>query len=64
MMRNLLKFYCRKINKHIRELLKLFEKSSYIAVTATPFANIFILPEKNEDSVEKALLLLLAFIQL
>ena len=37
------------INKHIRELLKLFAKSSYIAVTATPFANIFILPEKNED---------------
>ena len=37
------------INKHIRELLKLFAESSYIAVTATPFANIFILPEKNED---------------
>ena len=37
------------INRHIRELLKLFVKSSYIAVTATPFANIFILPEKNED---------------
>lgn len=37
------------INKHIRTLLDLFEKSSYVAVTATPFANIFILPEKNED---------------
>ena len=37
------------INKYIRELLKLFIQSSYIAVTATPFANIFILPEKNED---------------
>ena len=37
------------INKHIRELLKLFVKSSYVAVTATPFANIFILPDKNED---------------
>lgn len=37
------------INKHIREILKLFVKSSYVAVTATPFANIFILPEKNED---------------
>ena len=37
------------INRHIRALLKLFNKSSYIAVTATPFANIFILPEKNED---------------
>lgn len=37
------------INKYIRELLQLFVKSSYIAVTATPFANIFILPDKNED---------------
>lgn len=37
------------INKHIRTILRLFVKSSYIAVTATPFANIFILPEKNED---------------
>lgn len=37
------------INKHIRKLLQLFTKSSYVAVTATPFANIFILPEKNED---------------
>lgn len=37
------------INKHIRRLLELFTKSSYIGVTATPFANIFILPEKTED---------------
>lgn len=37
------------INKHIRKLLSLFNESSYIAVTATPFANIFILPEKNEE---------------
>ena len=37
------------INKHIRRILELFTKSSYLAVTATPFANIFILPEKNED---------------
>lgn len=37
------------INKNIRKLLSLFEKSSYIGVTATPFANIFILPEKTED---------------
>lgn len=37
------------INKHIRKLLGLFLESSYIGVTATPFANIFILPEKNED---------------
>lgn len=31
-----------KINKLIRTLLKLFQKSSYVAYTATPFANIFI----------------------
>ncbi|GLH58239.1 Z1 domain-containing protein [Helicobacter ailurogastricus] len=30
------------INKKIRDLLKLFEKSTYVAYTATPFANIFI----------------------
>lgn len=39
------------INKHIRKLLSLFTESSYIGVTATPFANIFILPEKTEDMV-------------
>jgi len=38
-----------KINKHIRKLLSLFVESSYVGVTATPFANIFILPEKTED---------------
>ena len=37
------------INRHIRTLLGLFKSSSYIAVTATPFANIFILPEKTEE---------------
>ncbi|WP_028517442.1 Z1 domain-containing protein [Ruminococcus flavefaciens] len=37
------------INRHIRKLLSLFNSSSYIAVTATPFANIFILPEKTEE---------------
>ena len=37
------------INKHIRKLLNMFTKSSYMAVTATPFANIFILPEKSDD---------------
>ncbi|MDL0089680.1 Z1 domain-containing protein [Campylobacter gastrosuis] len=30
------------INKNIRVLLELFEKSSYVAYTATPYANIFI----------------------
>lgn len=31
-----------QINKCIRKLISLFEKSSYVAYTATPFANIFI----------------------
>ncbi|MGL5780108.1 Z1 domain-containing protein [Cetobacterium sp.] len=31
-----------KINSNIRDLIGLFEKSSYVAYTATPFANIFI----------------------
>ncbi len=30
------------INKNIRELIQLFSRTSYLAVTATPFANIFI----------------------
>ena len=31
-----------KINNSIRNLLSLFEKNTYLAVTATPFANVFI----------------------
>jgi hypothetical protein len=30
------------INRHIRKLLSLFRKGSYVAYTATPYANIFI----------------------
>ncbi|GHE49596.1 Z1 domain-containing protein [Sphingobacterium griseoflavum] len=38
------------INKGIRKLLSLFSKSSYVAYTATPYANIFIDHEaENED---------------
>ncbi|OOE88911.1 Z1 domain-containing protein [Salinivibrio sharmensis] len=33
------------INKGIREILNLFDKSAYVAYTATPFANIFINPD-------------------
>ncbi len=37
------------INRKIRELLSLFDRSSYVGYTATPFANVFIDPEtKNE----------------
>lgn len=40
------------INRAIRKILKTFSQSSYIGYTATPFANIFILPpdEKSEKS--------------
>lgn len=37
------------INSKIRDILELFTKSSYIGFTATPFANIFIDPESNEE---------------
>ena len=38
-----------KINERLRKLLNLFHKSSYVAYTATPFANIFINHEANHD---------------
>lgn len=52
------------INKAIRGLLELFEKRSYIAYTATPFANIFIPdatdhPEYGEDLFPKSFLVAL-----
>lgn len=43
------------INKAIRGLLKLFKQASYVGVTATPFANIFIDPELDEDGSAKDL---------
>jgi len=51
------------INKGIRNLLKLFRKYSYVAFTATPFANIFIDPqlevESNDDLFPKDFIYLL-----
>lgn len=38
-----------KINGHIRSILRLFDKSAYIGYTATPFANIFISVQQNDD---------------
>jgi hypothetical protein len=40
------------INNAIVEVLRLFERSSYVAVTATPFANIFIDPDLDKGSDE------------
>lgn len=39
------------INNCIREILSLFNQTTYIGVTATPFANIFINPSKEEDTL-------------
>jgi hypothetical protein len=44
-----------RINGQIRELLNLFDKSSYVAFTATPFANIFIDPDTDHKEVGKDL---------
>ncbi|EKN4736850.1 hypothetical protein FG473_000379 [Yersinia enterocolitica] len=37
------------INKAIRSLLKLFRQASYLGITATPYANIFINPESVDE---------------
>lgn len=36
------------INRLIREVLKRFDKTTYAAYTATPFANVFINPDKDD----------------
>jgi hypothetical protein len=36
------------INRLIRELISKFQKASYVAYTATPFANVFINPEGQD----------------
>lgn len=38
-----------KINKNIRSILSLFTKSSYIGFTATPFANVFISYDSDDE---------------
>ena len=39
------------INGLIRDLLRLFERSCYVGYTATPFANIFIDPDDEDEMV-------------
>lgn len=39
------------INEAIRKLLVLFNQASYVGVTATPFANIFIHPDTNDEMI-------------
>ncbi len=38
-----------RINSQIRQLLRLFERSCYVGYTATPFANIFIDPDSDNE---------------
>ena len=38
-----------RINGQIRELLQLFDRSCYVGYTATPFANIFIDPDSDDE---------------
>ncbi len=38
-----------RINSQIRDLLQMFERSCYVGYTATPFANIFIDPDSDDD---------------
>lgn len=38
-----------KINGQIRDLLRLFSRSTYVGYTATPFANIFIDPDSEDE---------------
>ncbi len=40
-------------NRRIRELLALFDQSSYLGYTATPFANIFIDPESEDEMIKE-----------
>ncbi len=38
-----------KINGQIRDLLNMFRRSCYVGYTATPFANIFIDPDQDDE---------------
>lgn len=40
-----------KINGQIREIFNLFKQGSFVGFTATPFANIFIDPEKYDEKL-------------
>ena len=44
-----------RINGQIRELLSLFRRSCYVGYTATPFANIFIDPDTNDQTLKQDL---------
>ncbi|MES0032092.1 Z1 domain-containing protein [Mesorhizobium sp. M0040] len=41
-----------RINRQIRELLNLFQRKCYVGYTATPFANIFIDPDTEDEMLK------------
>lgn len=41
-----------KVNAGIRELLAMFRRSTYVGFTATPFANIFVNPDRQDDMLQ------------
>lgn len=41
-----------KINKKIRQILNLFTKTAYVGFTATPFANVFIGYDSNDEMLK------------
>lgn len=43
------------INQGIRQLLSLFTRATYVGVTATPYANIFIDPESDHEMLKNDL---------
>ncbi|MEC9346638.1 MAG: Z1 domain-containing protein [Pseudomonadota bacterium] len=44
-----------RINGQLRELLSLFHRSCYVGYTATPFANIFIDPDTDDEALRQDL---------
>lgn len=46
------KFEVTAINKGIRKLLVLFQKANYVGFTATPYANIFIDPDTEQEMLD------------
>lgn len=44
-----------RINGQIRELLSLFYRTCYVGYTATPFANIFIDPDTDDETLKQDL---------
>ncbi|OAN68293.1 endonuclease [Rhodobacteraceae bacterium EhC02] len=44
-----------KINGQIRDLLNMFHRSCYVGYTATPFANIFVDPDQDDEVLKEDL---------